>query len=160
MKKFFKISVVAAFLAVAFASTISAQNKLEERFKAYSQLLSPEKLYLQTDRETYCVGDTVWFKGYLMNNSMASEFPESNYIYVELLTYYYAKNVYSNKIEETHRMVQRVKVKRRNGILQGYVVLDSDMNTGRAILRAYSYWSLNFPAEYIYSRMLTVINMM
>lgn len=158
MKKFFKISVVAAFLAVAFASTISAQNKLEERFKAYSQLLSPEKLYLQTDRETYCVGDTVWFKGYLMNNSMASEFPESNYIYVELLTYYYAKNVYSNKIEETHRMVQRVKVKRRNGILQGYVVLDSDMNTGRAILRAYSYWSLNFPAEYIYSRMLTVIN--
>ena len=158
MKTLFKISVLAAIAALFCGNTMSAQNKLEERFKAYSQLLSPEKLYLQTDRETYCVGDTVWFKGYLINNSMASEFPESNYIYVELITYYYAKNVYSNKIEETHRMAQRVKVKRRNGILQGYVVLDSDMNTGTAILRAYSYWSLNFPADYIYSRMITIIN--
>ncbi|MBR4801608.1 MAG: hypothetical protein IK041_02230 [Bacteroidales bacterium] len=157
MKKFLKISVIAAIVAL-FCGNLFAQNKLEERFKAYSQLLSPEKLYLQTDRETYCVGDTVWFKGYLINNSMASEFPESNYIYVELLTYYYAKNVYSNKIEETYRMAQRVKVKRRNGILHGYVVLDSDMNTGTAILRAYSYWALNFPADYIYSRMITVIN--
>ena len=158
MRNFLKISFIAAIAILLCGNTMSAQNKLEERFKAYSQLLSPEKLYLQTDRETYCVGDTVWFKGYLMNNSMASEFPESNYIYVELLTYYYAKNVYSNKIEETHRMVQRVKVKRRNGVLQGYIVLDSDMNTGTAILRAYSYWALNFPAEYVYSRMITVIN--
>lgn len=158
MKNFFKISVIAAIAILLCGNTMSAQNKLEERFKAYSQLLSPEKLYLQTDRETYCVGDTVWFKGYLVNNSLVSEFPESNYIYVELLTYYYAKNVYSNKVEETYRTVQRVKVKRRNGVLQGYVVLDSDMNTGTAILRAYSYWALNFPADYIYSRMITVIN--
>ena len=158
MKKFLRISVIAAIVAIFCGNTMSAQSKLEERFKAYSQLLSPEKLYLQTDRETYCVGDTVWFKGYLVNNSLASEFPESNYIYVELLTYYYAKNVYSNKVEETYRTVQRVKVKRRDGILQGYVVLDSDMNTGTAILRAYSYWALNFPADYIYSRMITVIN--
>ena len=99
MKYLFKISVIAAVTAIFCGNTLSAQNKLEERFKAYSQLLSPEKLYLQTDRETYCVGDTVWFKGYLINNSLASEFPESNYIYVELLTYYYAKNVYSNKVE-------------------------------------------------------------
>ncbi|MBQ3382852.1 MAG: hypothetical protein IJG54_05940 [Bacteroidales bacterium] len=158
MKNYFKISVIAAIAAILCGNTMSAQGKLEERFKAFSQLLSPEKLYLQTDRETYCVGDTVWFKGYLVNNSLMSEFPESNYIYVELMDYYYAKNVYSNRVEETFRTVQRVKVKRRNGILQGYVVLDSDMNTGSAILRAYPYWALNFPAEYIYSKMLTVIN--
>ncbi|MBQ4198085.1 MAG: hypothetical protein II659_09630 [Bacteroidales bacterium] len=158
MKCYFRISVIAAIAAVFCGNTMSAQEKLEERFKAFSQLLSPEKLYLQTDRETYCVGDTIWFKGYLVNNSMASEFPESNYIYVELLDYYYAKNVYSNKIEETHRTVQRVKVKRRDGVLQGYVVLDSDMNTGSAILRAYPYWALNFPADYIFSKVITVIN--
>ncbi len=158
MKNYFRISVIAAIAAIFCGNTMSAQGKLEERFKAFSQLLSPEKLYLQTDRETYCVGDTVWFKGYLVNNSLMSEFPESNYIYVELLDYYYAKNVYSNKVDETFRTVQRVKIKRRDGILQGYVVLDSDMNTGSAILRAYPYWALNFPAEYIYSKRLTVIN--
>ncbi|MBR0314095.1 MAG: hypothetical protein IJK39_03085, partial [Bacteroidales bacterium] len=75
MKNFLKISFIAAIAILLCGNTMSAQNKLEERFKAYSQLLSPEKLYLQTDRETYCVGDTVWFKGYLVNNSLVSEFP-------------------------------------------------------------------------------------
>ena len=157
-KKFLKIWAVSAVVLALCVGQMSAQEKLQERFNAYSQLLSPEKLYLQTDRETYCVGDTVWFKGYLVNSSLLSEFPESNYIYVELLDYYYAKNIYTGKIEETHRTVERVKVKRREGVLQGYVVLDSDMNTGSAILRAYPYWALNFPADYIYSKRLTVIN--
>ncbi|MBO6222359.1 MAG: hypothetical protein J6N56_01090 [Bacteroidales bacterium] len=158
MRLVLRKSIIAALAAVFCWNSLSAQEKIEDRYKAFSQLLSPEKLYLQTDRETYCVGDTIWFKGYLINNSIMSEFPESNYIYVELFDYYYAKNVYSNKVEETFRTVQRVKVKRRDGVLQGYVVLDSDMNTGSAILRAYPYWALNFPAEYIYSKVITVIN--
>lgn len=139
-------------------NSLFAQSKIDERFNAFSQLLSPEKLYLQTDKETYCVGDTLWFKGYLVNNSLLSEFPESNFIYVELLTYYYNKNVYSNRVEEATRTVQRVKIKRRNGVLQGYIVLDSDMNTGVSILRAYTYWGLNFPVDYIFTRRITVIN--
>lgn len=145
-------------VCLLMGGNLFAQSKIDERFTAFSQLLSPEKLYLQTDKETYCVGDTLWFKGYLVNNSLISEFPESNFIYVELLTYYYNKNVYSNRVEETVRTVQRVKIKRRNGVLQGYIVLDSDMNTGISILRAYTYWGLNFPVDYIFTRRIMVIN--
>lgn len=34
------------------------------------------------------------------------------------------------------------------------------MNTGKAILRAYTYWGLNFPAEYIYSKNIEIVNPM
>ena len=94
---------------------------LEKRFETFSKFLSPEKLYLHTDKEFYCVGDTLWFKGYLMNNSYLSEFPECNFIYVELIGYSYEKNTYSGNTGEVQRILERVKVKRRENILQGYI---------------------------------------
>lgn len=133
---------------------------LEKRFETFSKLLSPEKLYLHTDKEFYCAGDTLWFKGYLMNNSYLSEFPECNFIYVELIGYSYEKNTYSGNTGEVQRILERVKVKRRENILQGYIVIPGGMNTGKAILRGYSYWNLNFPAEYVFSKNLSIVNPM
>lgn len=161
-RTFLTISVI-AITSLFFESPAAAQSKdslLEKRFETFSKLLSPEKLYLHTDKEFYCVGDTLWFKGYLVNNSYLSEFPECNYIYVELLGFPYEKNIYSGNIGETQRILERVKVKRRGDILQGYVVIPGEMNTGKAILRGYSYWNLNFPAEYIFSKNISVVNPM
>ena len=161
-RTFLTISVI-AITSLFFESPAAAQSKdslLEKRFETFSKLLSPEKLYLHTDKEFYCVGDTLWFKGYLVNNSYLSEFPECNYIYVELLGFPYEKNIYSGNIGETQRILERVKVKRRGDILQGYVVIPGEMNTGKAILRGYSYWNLNFPAEYIFSKNISIVNPM
>src|SRR5574344_1784192 len=161
-RSFLTISVI-AITSLFFESPAAAQSKdslLEKRFETFSKLLSPEKLYLHTDKEFYCVGDTLWFKGYLVNNSYLSEFPECNYIYVELLGFPYEKNIYSGNIGETQRILERVKVKRRENILQGYIVIPGGMNTGKAILRGYSYWNLNFPAEYVFSKNLSIVNPM
>lgn len=158
-RKFFALL---ASLLFVFAASVSAfaQNSIDEKFSAYSKLLSPEKLYLHTDRDFYCVGDTLWFKAYLLNNSLYSEFPESNFVYVELIGFQYEKDIYSGKVSETKKIIERVKAKRRGGIIQGYVPISSDMNTGKAILRAYTYWGLNFPSEYIYSKNLEIVNPM
>ena len=51
-----------------------------------AKLLSPEKVYLHTDKDTYFATDTIWISGYVENASYNSEFPESNYIYVELIS--------------------------------------------------------------------------
>ncbi len=147
------------FFAISATGTF-AQNNTDELFSAYSRLLSPEKIYLHTDRDFYCAGDTLWFKAYLLNNSLYSEFPESNFIYVELIGYQYVKDVYSGKVSETKSIIERIKAKRRNGIIQGYIPLDPELNTGKAILRAYTYWGLNFPAEYIYSKNIEIVNPM
>ena len=91
-----------------------------ENFDTFSKLLSPEKLYLHIDKDTYCSGDTIWFRGYLKNNSVVAEFPESNYIYVELIGYSWNKDAFTGKTQEEGQIVERIKVKRRDNILHRY----------------------------------------
>ena len=45
----------------------------------------PEKLYLQLDKPYYCAGETVWFKGYLLNAVTLSYPRPTRFIYVELV---------------------------------------------------------------------------
>ncbi len=130
----------------------------EHRYSNYTQLLSPEKLYLHTDRTQYCVGDTIWFKGYLLNSSLESEFSESNFLYVELIIYPFAKEPFSGNIQEEALILRRIKVKRREGILQGYIPITDECVTGGAVLRAYTHWNLNRAFEYISYKNITIIN--
>lgn len=120
MKKL-SIKLLLPIFAMFTASTALAQDNIEDRFSTYSKLLSPEKLYLHTDRDFYCAGDTLWFKAYLQNTSVYSEFPESNFAYVELIGFQYEKDVYTGKVLETKRLVERIKAKRRDGVIQGYI---------------------------------------
>lgn len=152
------------FLFVAFflmaAPELSGQNLVEDKFAAWSRLLSPEKLYLHTDREVYNIGDTIWFRGYLQNVSALAANAPCNYLYVELIAGKYEKNL-KNEREERVRMRQRVKVKRDgNGTFTGYLPLTEDLNTGIATLRAYSYWMLNFSPEYLYAKNIELRNPM
>lgn len=152
--------IFTALLALGIISLVSAELGAQkvEKFDAYSRLLSPEKLYLHVDKDTYCAGDTIWFKAYLKNNSVVAEFPESNYIYVELVGYQWNRDAYTQKTEEQARIVGRIKAKRREGVLQGYVKIPEDINSGKSILRAFTYWDLNFDTEYIFNRNIEIVN--
>ena len=130
------------------------------RFHDYAQLLSPEKVYLHTDREVYCVGDTIWFKAYLENAAQVSEFPACNYAYVELISSLVEKNVNLSKYIEQDAVRVRVKVKRRDGVLDGWIKVPDNLNTGTAVLRAYSYWMLNREPEYMFYKDLEIRNPM
>ena len=148
--------MLAALLSPAF---VHAQEPLA-RFDAYTQLLSPEKLYLQTDREVYCAGDTVWFKAYLENASRLAEFPACNYVYVELIATMVEKNVNLDKYVEQESVRVRVKVKRRDGVLSGWLKIPDNLNTGVATLRGYSYWMLNREPEYMFHKDIELRNPM
>ena len=132
----------------------------ENRFVDYARLLSPEKVYLHTDRDVYCVGDTIWFKGYLENAAFSAEFAESNYLYVELISTMVEKNVNLGRDLETEAVRARVKVKRRDGIFEGWLAVPDNLNTGVATLRAYSYWMLNREPEYMFHKDLELRNPM
>ena len=136
-----------------------AQSSAQEAFGGYARLLAPEKLYLHTDREVYNIGDTIWFRGYLKNASSQAEFPECNYLYVELFSSMWERNYYSNRSEESWEMRKRVKVKRGpDGRFCGYLPLSEDLNTGRATIRAYSYWMLNRDPEYMFYKNVEIRN--
>lgn len=159
MKRHLLTLVLLLFQLTLFAQ---AQDELTflDRFDTYSRFLSPEKLYLHTDKEVYCVGDTIWFKGYLKNSSSLSEFSESNYIYVELISALAQKNVYSMKDVMVESVKERVKIKRINGEFVGHIAIPKNLNTGVAVVRGYSYWMMNYAPEYMFYKNIELRNPM
>ncbi|MBQ9397668.1 MAG: hypothetical protein IJU08_04160, partial [Bacteroidales bacterium] len=88
-----------------------AQSRTDERFDRFVRLLSPEKVFLHTDREVYNIGDTIWLRGYLENVAPQAEYAPCNYLYVELFSAQWERTFQLSRQEKT-RLRQRVKIKR------------------------------------------------
>jgi hypothetical protein len=113
-------------------------------FECFSTLLSPEKVYLHTDKQVYCTGEYIWFNAYLTNNSCFSLLPESNYIYAELI--------------HKDTVLSRVKIKRCVEGFPGRIPLQTDLPSGKYTLRAYTAWMQNFPEIYMFHKEITLVN--
>lgn len=102
--------------------------------------LPREKLYLQTDRPYYGLGDTLWFKTYVLNEDFLSATSKSGVFYLEL----------SN---DSNRVVKRVIFKVNQGLSDGYLKLDTtDFQEGIYTLRAYTNLMRNFGEELIFKK--------
>lgn len=156
---FMVISILISPGELLAQSVISGQIN---SYHNYSKLLSPEKVYLHTDKDVYFATDTIWFSGYVENASYASEFDESNYIYVELINDQLYKNErsFSQYAEYVKGVVVRKKIRRIGNNFQGHIVVPEMNSTGRAVIRAYTYWMLNRPAEYMFYKELELANPM
>ena len=119
--------------------------------------LSPEKVYIHTDRDVYGIGDTIWFKGYIVNSSPLSDYPESRYIYVDVIANTVGKN-FKGAFENVSYAMRRIKVKLRDNVLEGYLAIPEDANTGYALVRAYTYWNLNKSEDYVFTKEISIIN--
>lgn len=150
------------FLLAVQVVMAQEQNNPVDMFHNYSQLLSPEKVYLHTDKDVYFATDTIWFSGYVENASYASEFEESNYIYVELINEQLIRDELSlsNFAKTEHKVIARKKLRRFGNTFQGHIVVPEMNSTGKAVLRGYTYWMLNRPVEYMFYKELEITNPM
>ena len=158
-------SILLAIVSGLFIAPVYSQEQEvghEKMYQQYTQLLSPEKVYLHTDKDVYFATDTIWFSGYVENTSYTSEFDESNYIYVELISDQLFRDVKSwkNYSEYQNDVVVRKKIRRIGNSFQGHIVVPEMNSTGRAIIRAYTYWMLNRPVEYMFYKELELTNPM
>lgn len=130
-------------VALSIPTVIVAQGYYEapeSKFEKFTRLLGPEKLFVHTDKDRYCVGDTIWIKAYLANASQRADYSTCNYIYVELV----GKERMSERAKTApFKVVERVKLKKIRGHFFGYIVIPENLFSGIATLRAYSYWMLN-----------------
>lgn len=115
-------------------------------FFAYHKQTAQEKLYLTTDRPYYEAGDTLWFRGTLVNADSHSMLVKTNYITVELLN-------------KAGGLVMRRKVQRLSGELcfEHCLPLPSELATGEYTLRGFTSWQQNFNPDLLFSRKLTVV---
>lgn len=100
----------------------------------YNRNYPQEKVYLHMDNRSYYVGDTIWFKAYVMSATILHPTQTSGVLYVELLD--------ENGVEKEHRKLQL-----KNGMCHGEFPLDSTYRTGFYEIRAYTRNMLNWGNE-------------
>lgn len=114
-----------------------------------SSLLNPpsllaQKAYLQTDKPSYMLGDTLWFKSYVwnanyLNNSLAKEI-----LYIDI-------------VNEAGTLMKRQMVALYYGMGIGNINLtESIYKAGNYRLRAYTNWMKNFDSQNLFERSFAI----
>ncbi len=122
---------------LAFGQTDSAVVRIQEYLRniyAFNQAYPQEKVYLHLDNRSYFIGDTIWFKAYVVNATSLRLTDVSKVLYVELL---------NDKGVE----METKKLRLENGQCHGEFVLKDNYYTGYYELRAYTRHMMNFGNE-------------
>lgn len=91
-----------------------------------------EKVYVQTDNNCYFVGDTLWYKAFVLRADNNKPTNMSKLLYVELLSS-------DGVVVERQRIVVSNK-----GVTCGQFALQDSLYSGYYEIRAYTRWMLNF----------------
>lgn len=91
-----------------------------------------EKVYVQTDNNCYFVGDTLWYKAFVLRADDNKPTNMSKLLYVELLSP-------DGVVVERQRVVVSNK-----GVTCGQFALQDSLYSGYYEIRAYTRWMLNF----------------
>lgn len=122
---------------LAFGQADSAVGRIQQYLKnihAFNQAYPQEKVYLHLDNRSYFIGDTIWFKAYVVNATTLQLTDVSKILYVELL---------NDKGVE----METKKLRMENGQCYGEFALKDSYYTGYYELRAYTRYMMNFGNE-------------
>jgi len=136
------VCIILVFLVIQSFVPVTENNEQQLIAKAnqFNQLFPQEKVYLQLDRSSYWLGDTIWFKAYLQNSP--SKDCDLN---VELA------NMYGVVISRKRCFV-------RDGLAYGDISLPDTLSSGMFEIRAYTNWMRNFDEQYFFRKQLIIWN--
>ncbi|GAA4307541.1 TonB-dependent receptor plug domain-containing protein [Compostibacter hankyongensis] len=126
--------------AIAQDASKSGVGSIFSDINTFTQRQQIEKLYLQTDKPAYAAGDTLWFKGYLLEADYLYACEKSRLLYVEIT-------------DDSNHLARRIMVPVINGLAAGSIALDhKDFPQGGYVIRAYTNWMRNFGTDYIFKK--------
>lgn len=153
MKK--KIYIINILLFISLKLLSQANNTHIEKlqsfmlnFDTFSHINPQEKAYVHMDNTGYYLGETIWFKAYVVNANKHTPTQDSRILYVELLN-------------PRGKILSTRKLEIVDGGCAGEFYLDPfnyDYHAGFYEIRAYTRMMLNFDSEIIYSRVFPVFN--
>ena len=138
------------FIAISLFcnAIVSAQSRILPtdllKFTNHSDSLTgqypAEKAYLQFDKPYYALGDTIWFKAYLLNASSLMLSAKSGLLHVDI----------SN---DSGRLVKQYLFPVKNGVSWGNIALsDKNFYQGTCTLHAYTNWMRNFGEDVFFCK--------
>ena len=103
-----------------------------------------ENIYLQFDKPYYAVGDTIWFKGYLLKSSFLTPSGKSAILNVDIEN-------------DSSKIVNQYRFPVRAALCRGNITLDEKgFPPGSYTIRAYTNWMRNFSDRYFFMKHLEV----
>ncbi len=129
-----------------FASAQSAfQDKTVAFFTSMWKNVPQEKVYLHTDKPYYNAGEDIWFKAYVVNASTHLPDTKSKFVYVELI------NAFDS-------VLMRVKIRKDSLGFSGCLKINSEIDPGEYVLRAYTYWMQNAGSDFFFKKQILIGN--
>lgn len=108
--------------------------------------VSSEKLYLQFDKPYYTLGDTIWFKGYLLKTTDLSPSAKSGVMYLDITN-------------DSAKVVSRYRFNIKEGLCTGNVTCEKKLfKPGTFTLYAYTNWMRNFGVSSFFSKRIYITN--
>jgi len=136
-------------LFILCAANVYAQSSdtIFSRYFRYAQNFADsyprEKVSLHLDNASYYLGDTIWFKAYVVTAEQNLPTTISKPLYVELL-------------DQLGNVVERQIIQLTDGEGTGQIILNNTFFTGYYEMRAYTKWMLAFDNPSCFSRVLPV----
>ena len=127
------ITLVTFLLAApwAFAGKVDSISAYVRNIAYFNRFYPQEKVYIHMDNRSYFLGDTIWFKAYVVEANTHELTTMSKILYVELLN-------------ESGVLLECKKLQIVDGMCHGEFALDEEYRTGYYELRAYTRYMLNF----------------
>lgn len=137
-----KILLILGIVVVLGVRNTSAQvpdpgQKIVEGLKSWSENNPQEKVFIQTDRNKYLAGESIWFKAWCSILSRPT--------YLSQIIYVVLSDVNGNVIEK--KMYSMDSSSATNGVID----LNKDLKSGNYTISAYTLWMLNFP-EFVFKK--------
>lgn len=149
-----KVLLFTVALCLFGFTLVTAQKRSEDEavretinaFDTLHQRLPVEKIYMQLDKPYYALGDTIWFKGYLLNADSLKKSDRSGVLYTELAN-------------DKNEVIQRISSPVVGGMCWGDLPLDSALfSSGSYTLRAYTNWMLNLGQDGIFEKHFDIVS--
>ncbi|MGY3213057.1 hypothetical protein [Mucilaginibacter sp. HD30] len=139
----FLVMLLMLCLAAQSQSIRSVQQEINA-ISAYNTAHTPDKIFIQTDKQNYNKEDTIWFKAYVFDAASLGASNNSGLMYIEIE-------------DANNRVVNRNTVLLTVGVGWGSIPLvENRFPEGTYTLRAYTNWMRNFDEHYIFSRQFTI----
>jgi len=150
-----RLGCPAVFLLFACFSNLYAQStspfkddllKLTRLSDSITHIRPVEKLYLQFDKPYYALGDTIWFKAYLLNEYLTAS-DKSRIVNIDIAN-------------DSNKVIKQYRLPVGSAVSWGNISLDEKegLTTGTYTIRAYTNWMRNFGDNYFFYKSFYVAN--
>ena len=138
-KILFGCSIICLF---SFIAITHFQDLVIEKLEAYTEDF-PEKIYVQTDKPYYSIGDDIWYAAYLVNGVTHKKSDKSAIIYVEL-------------INDKDSIVSKNRLHTYDISAAGEFEIKEEWKPGNYLLRAYTNYMRNSNPDYFFKKEIPI----